>query len=603
MGKIAKYDVLSTVIKPEKGIDVVGNEYEEDVQICLGSEVQGYCFVGRGTWLNNATIYGYSQLGRYCSIARGAAIGAPDHLLTGVTTAISFADIGLHTTWLRTEVGHDVWVGANATVIAGVKIGHGAAIAANAVVTKDVRPYALVAGVPAREVRRRFDDATCDALVDSAWWELPPATLKDLPLANVYESLRQIRDYRAAQGRSGDGAHERLGKWLQQHEHNRDVPAKGGGMTHALASTFEPLDPAEERAIELESALDVVASEAAKLRAELAARDGRLVELETALVSTQAASQELHERVMSQGAELSALRERIAFLEPSFAASMAETAGLSSQLASARSRVEELEPHIPAAAAAAAALRDQLAAKEGHVAVLGSSLDASIADGAQLRDRLSVGYNRIAELEAALHSHDAAFDRLIEFQEHMRQIVDVLHIELGTAQRAWAWKLDQALSQLLHLSPLGLAGGKARGANLPSRFRAFDERLYLDANPDVAAARFNPLLHWVIYGRGEERRGERRNHLSPWFAERPYLSEYPDVEVAVRRGIFASGAEHWLLVGRDEIAAGRRSPLAGFDQARHLAGRPDVVQAIQLGTYASALDHWLQIGSHEERAA
>ena len=70
-------------------------------------------------------------------------------------------------------IGNDVWIGSGAMILSGVTIGDGAVVAARAVVTKDVPPYAIVAGNPARLVRYRFDEATIAALLEAAWWELP----------------------------------------------------------------------------------------------------------------------------------------------------------------------------------------------------------------------------------------------------------------------------------------------------------------------------------------------------------------------------------------------------------------------------------------------
>ena len=72
-----------------------------------------------------------------------------------------------------TVIGNDVWIGRDALILDGITIGHGAVIGARAVVTKDVRPYAVVAGVPAREIRRRFTDEQVDALLEIAWWDWP----------------------------------------------------------------------------------------------------------------------------------------------------------------------------------------------------------------------------------------------------------------------------------------------------------------------------------------------------------------------------------------------------------------------------------------------
>ncbi len=72
-----------------------------------------------------------------------------------------------------TVVGHDVWFGCESMVMPGIRVGTGAVIAARAVVTRDVPPYVVVAGNPARVVRRRFDEATVARLLDLAWWDWP----------------------------------------------------------------------------------------------------------------------------------------------------------------------------------------------------------------------------------------------------------------------------------------------------------------------------------------------------------------------------------------------------------------------------------------------
>ena len=69
-------------------------------------------------------------------------------------------------------IGHDVWIGTRAIVLDGITVGNGAVIAANSVVTKDVPPYAIVAGVPAKIIKYRFNDDKINKLNDSKWWEL-----------------------------------------------------------------------------------------------------------------------------------------------------------------------------------------------------------------------------------------------------------------------------------------------------------------------------------------------------------------------------------------------------------------------------------------------
>ncbi len=70
-------------------------------------------------------------------------------------------------------VGNDVWIGRGAKILGGVTIGHGAVVAAYSVVTKNVKPYSIVAGAPAVVKRRRFPDSVCEALLAISWWEWP----------------------------------------------------------------------------------------------------------------------------------------------------------------------------------------------------------------------------------------------------------------------------------------------------------------------------------------------------------------------------------------------------------------------------------------------
>jgi len=94
-------------------------------------------------------------------------------------------------------VGHDVWIGHGVTVMAGVSIGTGAVIGAGAVVTKDVPPYTVVAGVPARVIKRRFSETQEEALMDIAWWDWShDAFGKALPDFRTLEIDAFIEKYR-----------------------------------------------------------------------------------------------------------------------------------------------------------------------------------------------------------------------------------------------------------------------------------------------------------------------------------------------------------------------------------------------------------------------
>jgi acetyltransferase-like isoleucine patch superfamily enzyme len=98
-------------------------------------------------------------------------------------------------------IGNDVWIGLGALILSGVTIGDGAVVAAGALVTKDVRPYAIVGGNPAREIRRRFGDEQVEALLEARWWEWPEEELVSIADILNSENVDALLDY--ARERSG----------------------------------------------------------------------------------------------------------------------------------------------------------------------------------------------------------------------------------------------------------------------------------------------------------------------------------------------------------------------------------------------------------------
>jgi acetyltransferase-like isoleucine patch superfamily enzyme len=122
-------------------------------------------------------------IGRYCSIADKVEILLGGNHRTDWVTTYPFAamrglwpsapDADFHASGGNVTIGHDVWLGSAVMILSGVTIGHGAVVAARALVTKDVPPYAIVGGNPASLIRYRFDEKTIAALLDSTWWDLP----------------------------------------------------------------------------------------------------------------------------------------------------------------------------------------------------------------------------------------------------------------------------------------------------------------------------------------------------------------------------------------------------------------------------------------------
>lgn len=125
-------------------------------------------------------------IGKFCSIACGAKFifNSANHTLSSISTypfPIFFEEWGLNikdvaAAWDNKGdiiIGNDVWIGYEAVIMAGVTVGDGAIIGTRAVVTKDVPPYTIVGGVPAKPIRKRFDNETLDELLKIRWWDWP----------------------------------------------------------------------------------------------------------------------------------------------------------------------------------------------------------------------------------------------------------------------------------------------------------------------------------------------------------------------------------------------------------------------------------------------
>lgn len=172
-----------------------------DSHVCEDSILGGYNYIGHGavilraslgahTYVQKGSVIIHADVGKFCSIAAGVCITLGGHPLTHASThpafysctqplGKSFCDADEFEPFgVRTRIGHDVWIGQGATILDGVDVGTGAVVACSAVVTKDVPPYAIVGGVPAKVIRYRFDAGMRQRLLASAWWDLPDADLQ-----------------------------------------------------------------------------------------------------------------------------------------------------------------------------------------------------------------------------------------------------------------------------------------------------------------------------------------------------------------------------------------------------------------------------------------
>lgn len=182
-------------------------------------EMRGACSIGAFSYAVSGHAYG-THIGRYCSIARDVNIGQFNHTMDWLSTSPfqfeqgfifnvgpEFQDRAIYegtkpdpdlSAKARreltkvTRIGNDVWIGHGAIITAGVTVGDGAVIGANAVVTKDVAPYAIVGGVPAKLIRYRFDEGLRKRMLEVKWWQYASWQLAGVPFSEPGAALIEI---------------------------------------------------------------------------------------------------------------------------------------------------------------------------------------------------------------------------------------------------------------------------------------------------------------------------------------------------------------------------------------------------------------------------
>lgn len=146
--------------------------------------------IGNYTYISEHSVVSWSDVGKFCSIGPRCLVGGlgrhptkwisthPLFYSTRRQVELSFVSSNLFDELPRTTIGNDVWLGARSIVLDGVNVGDGAIVAAGAVVSRDVEPYAIVGGVPAKLIRHRFPADARSALTTLRWWDEDGSTLE-----------------------------------------------------------------------------------------------------------------------------------------------------------------------------------------------------------------------------------------------------------------------------------------------------------------------------------------------------------------------------------------------------------------------------------------
>lgn len=137
------------------------------------SKIGEHCWINRNVGLNKV------EMGNYCSIASQVLIGGMEHPIRNVATSTLLNDPESFKS-LTTIIGHNVWIGSQSVIKQGVRIGNGAVVGANSFVNKDVPPYAIVVGSPAKVLRYRFEKETIDRIEGSHFWDFSPKKARSI---------------------------------------------------------------------------------------------------------------------------------------------------------------------------------------------------------------------------------------------------------------------------------------------------------------------------------------------------------------------------------------------------------------------------------------
>ena len=174
------------------GIKIYDCKFDENVYVAHHAELL-HSYIGNHSSIGRYTKVRETDMGKYCSISWQCTIGAPTHPYKTITnSALTYrkeygvVDKDIFNEQKRTIIGNDVWIGQDVTILPGVHIGDGAVIGLNSVVASDVEPYTIVAGNPAKPIRKRLDDEMIQLMLQLKWWDKPVDEInKIIPIITI----------------------------------------------------------------------------------------------------------------------------------------------------------------------------------------------------------------------------------------------------------------------------------------------------------------------------------------------------------------------------------------------------------------------------------